>query len=95
MAPGIGRRLRDGQRDVGDQLCPHADVCAPFPHPSSCGSDAGCQAGKREPKIARPKRQRLQLAEVLSEARLQQVTSLADIQWAILGSSGQISIIPK
>jgi uncharacterized membrane protein YcaP (DUF421 family) len=41
------------------------------------------------------KRQRLQLAEVLGEARLQQVARLSDIQWAILESSGQISIIPK
>jgi uncharacterized membrane protein YcaP (DUF421 family) len=41
------------------------------------------------------KRQRLQLAEVLSEARLQQVSHLNDIQWAILERSGQISIIPK
>jgi uncharacterized membrane protein YcaP (DUF421 family) len=32
---------------------------------------------------------------VLSEARLQQVARLSDIQWAILESSGQISIIPK
>jgi len=41
------------------------------------------------------KRQRLDLGEVLSEARLQQVARLQDIQWAILESSGQISIIPK
>ena len=39
--------------------------------------------------------QRLQLGEVLSEPRLQQVTRLADTQWAILESSGQISIILK
>jgi uncharacterized membrane protein YcaP (DUF421 family) len=48
-----------------------------------------------KPNTPNLRRQRLQLAEVLSEARLQQVTSLADIQWAILESSGQISIIPK
>jgi uncharacterized membrane protein YcaP (DUF421 family) len=48
-----------------------------------------------KPNTLNLRRQRLQLAEVLSEARLQQVTSLADIQWAILESSGQISIIPK
>src|SRR5690242_6619779 len=41
------------------------------------------------------KRQRLDLGEVLSEARLHQVARLQDIQWAILESSGQISIIPK
>jgi uncharacterized membrane protein YcaP (DUF421 family) len=48
-----------------------------------------------KPNSRNLKRQRLQLGEVLSEARLQQVTRLADIQWAILESSGQISIIPK
>jgi uncharacterized membrane protein YcaP (DUF421 family) len=48
-----------------------------------------------EPNTQNLKRQRLQLTEVLSEARLQQVTRLTDIQWAILESSGQISIIPK
>lgn len=48
-----------------------------------------------KPNAPNLRRQRLQLAEVLSEARLQQVTSLSDIQWAILESSGQISIIPK
>ena len=48
-----------------------------------------------EPNTQNLKRQRLQLAEVLSEARLQQVTTITDIQWAILESSGQISIIPK
>jgi uncharacterized membrane protein YcaP (DUF421 family) len=48
-----------------------------------------------KPNAQNLKRQRLQLAEVLSEARLQQVSSLSDIQWAILESSGQISIIPK
>ena len=48
-----------------------------------------------KPNTQNLKRQRLQLAEVLSEARLQQVAHLSDIQWAILESSGQISIIPK
>jgi len=48
-----------------------------------------------KPNTRNLKRQRLQLGEVLSEARMQQVTRLADIQWAILESSGQISIIPK
>jgi uncharacterized membrane protein YcaP (DUF421 family) len=47
------------------------------------------------PNAENLKRQRLQLAEVLGEARLQQVARLSDIQWAILESSGQISIIPK
>jgi uncharacterized membrane protein YcaP (DUF421 family) len=39
--------------------------------------------------------QRLVVDEVLSEARLQQVTSLKDIRWAILETNGSISIIPK
>jgi uncharacterized membrane protein YcaP (DUF421 family) len=47
-----------------------------------------------KPNIANLKRQRLDLGEVLAEARLQQVTRLEDIQWAILESSGQISVIP-
>jgi uncharacterized membrane protein YcaP (DUF421 family) len=46
------------------------------------------------PNTANLKRQRLDLGEVLAEARLQQVTRLEDIGWAILESSGQISIIP-
>lgn len=48
-----------------------------------------------KPNAENLKRQRLELGEVLSEARLQQVAHLQDIQWAILESSGQISIIPK
>jgi uncharacterized membrane protein YcaP (DUF421 family) len=41
------------------------------------------------------RRQRLAIDEVLSEARAQQVTSLADIRWAILETSGKISVIPR
>lgn len=48
-----------------------------------------------KPNTQNLRRQRLDLAEVLAEARLQQVAQLADIKWAILESSGQISIIPK
>jgi uncharacterized membrane protein YcaP (DUF421 family) len=48
-----------------------------------------------KPNAANLKRQRLQLAEVLAEARLQQISRVADIQWAILETSGQISIITK
>ncbi|HKV67992.1 MAG TPA: YetF domain-containing protein [Gaiellales bacterium] len=48
-----------------------------------------------QPHAQNLKRQRLDLAEVLAEARLQQIARLADIQWAILESSGQISFIPK
>jgi uncharacterized membrane protein YcaP (DUF421 family) len=46
-----------------------------------------------KPNTANLKRQRLDLGEVLAEARMQRVTRLEDIQWAILESSGQISII--
>jgi uncharacterized membrane protein YcaP (DUF421 family) len=48
-----------------------------------------------QPNTDNLKRQRLDLQDVLSEARLQQVAQLADIRWAILESSGRISIIPK
>jgi uncharacterized membrane protein YcaP (DUF421 family) len=41
------------------------------------------------------KSQRLAIDEVLSEARAQQVTALADIRWAILETNGSISVIPK
>jgi uncharacterized membrane protein YcaP (DUF421 family) len=41
------------------------------------------------------KRERLTLSEVMEEARLQQIASLDDIQWAVLEPSGNISFIPK
>ena len=41
------------------------------------------------------RRERLTLDEVLVEARNQQVTSLDEIQWAVLETSGKISVIPK
>jgi uncharacterized membrane protein YcaP (DUF421 family) len=41
------------------------------------------------------RRERLTLEEILVEARSQQVASLADIEWAVLETSGKISIIPK
>ena len=41
------------------------------------------------------KRERLTVAEVLVEARCQQVTSMEDIAWAVLETSGKISVIPK
>jgi uncharacterized membrane protein YcaP (DUF421 family) len=41
------------------------------------------------------KRERLTVGEVLVEARCQQVTSMEDIAWAVLETSGKISIIPK
>lgn len=41
------------------------------------------------------RRERLTLDELLAEARQQQIGSLDDIQWAVLETSGQISVIPK
>jgi uncharacterized membrane protein YcaP (DUF421 family) len=41
------------------------------------------------------KSQRLALDEVLAEARVQQVASMDEIRWAILETSGSISVIPK
>jgi uncharacterized membrane protein YcaP (DUF421 family) len=41
------------------------------------------------------KRERITVEEVLVEARLQQVGSLDQIAWAVLETSGRISIIPK
>ena len=39
--------------------------------------------------------ERLTLEEVTEAARLQQVASLEDVEWAIIEPSGQISIIPR
>jgi uncharacterized membrane protein YcaP (DUF421 family) len=41
------------------------------------------------------KSQRLALDEVMAEARVQQVASMDEIRWAILETSGSISVIPK
>jgi uncharacterized membrane protein YcaP (DUF421 family) len=41
------------------------------------------------------KRERLTLEEVLVEARSQQIASLEQIEWAVLETSGKISIIPR
>jgi uncharacterized membrane protein YcaP (DUF421 family) len=41
------------------------------------------------------KRERITIDEVMVEARLQQVSSLDDIAWAVLETSGKISIIPR
>jgi uncharacterized membrane protein YcaP (DUF421 family) len=40
-------------------------------------------------------RERITVEEVMVEARLQQVASLDQIAWAVLETSGKISIIPK
>jgi uncharacterized membrane protein YcaP (DUF421 family) len=41
------------------------------------------------------KRERMTVGEVLEEARLQQITSLDQIEWAVLEPSGNISFIQK
>jgi uncharacterized membrane protein YcaP (DUF421 family) len=41
------------------------------------------------------RRERITLDEVLVEARHQQVARLEDIAWAVLETSGRISVIPK
>lgn len=41
------------------------------------------------------KRERLALEEVMEEARLQQIGSLNEIQWAVLETSGNISFVKK
>jgi uncharacterized membrane protein YcaP (DUF421 family) len=40
------------------------------------------------------RRERITVEDVESEARQQQVTSIDDIRWAVLETSGRISIIP-
>ncbi len=39
--------------------------------------------------------ERLTLEEVASAARLQQIGSLDDVEWAIVEANGQISFIPR
>jgi uncharacterized membrane protein YcaP (DUF421 family) len=51
------------------------------------------QDGKPVEKNLR--RERLTVGEVLVAARLEQVASMDDIAWAVLETSGRISIIPK
>jgi uncharacterized membrane protein YcaP (DUF421 family) len=41
------------------------------------------------------RRERLTVQEVLVQARHQQLTSIEEIEWAVLETSGSISIIPK
>jgi uncharacterized membrane protein YcaP (DUF421 family) len=41
------------------------------------------------------KRSRIASEELAEEARLSQVTSLEDVAWAVLETSGKISIVPK
>ena len=41
------------------------------------------------------RKERITPEEVAAEARLQQISSLDDVQWALLESGGRISFIPK
>jgi uncharacterized membrane protein YcaP (DUF421 family) len=41
------------------------------------------------------RRERITLADIQEEARQSQITSVADLQWAILENDGQISCIPR
>ena len=41
------------------------------------------------------RKERITAEELAGEARLQKITSLDDVQWAVLESGGRISFIPK
>jgi uncharacterized membrane protein YcaP (DUF421 family) len=41
------------------------------------------------------RRNRITTAELAAQARLQKIAHIADIEWAVLETSGQISFIPK
>ena len=41
------------------------------------------------------RRERLTLEEVLAEARLQQISKIEDVAWAVLETGGKISFIPR
>jgi uncharacterized membrane protein YcaP (DUF421 family) len=41
------------------------------------------------------RKERMTAEEVAAEARLQQIASLNDVQWAVLESGGRVSFIPK
>ena len=40
------------------------------------------------------KRERITVEDIESEGRQQQVTDIADMRWALLETSGRISVIP-
>jgi uncharacterized membrane protein YcaP (DUF421 family) len=41
------------------------------------------------------RKERMTAEEIAGEARLQQIASLEDVQWAVLESGGRVSFIPK
>ncbi len=51
------------------------------------------QDGKVIERNAR--RERLTEGEIAAQARLQQISSLADVEWAVLETNGQISFVKK
>jgi uncharacterized membrane protein YcaP (DUF421 family) len=51
------------------------------------------ERGRRIEKNLR--RERITIQELAAQARLQQIASLEDVEWAVLETSGQISFIPK
>jgi uncharacterized membrane protein YcaP (DUF421 family) len=48
-----------------------------------------------EPIEANLRRQRLTVDEIESEARIEQISSLDEVRWAILETNGQISFVEK
>ena len=48
-----------------------------------------------EPIEKNLRRERLTIEEIAAQARTQQIESLAEIKWAVLETSGQISFIKK
>ncbi|MGN6276281.1 MAG: DUF421 domain-containing protein [Solirubrobacterales bacterium] len=48
-----------------------------------------------EPIEANLKRQRLTVEEIESEARIEQISSLKEVRWAILETNGKISFVEK
>ena len=44
---------------------------------------------------ANMRRERLTIEEILAQARLQQIASLGDVQWAVLETTGEISFIKR
>ncbi len=47
-----------------------------------------------EPIERNLRRERITIDDLLAEARLQQISSLADVRFAVLETSGQISFLP-
>jgi uncharacterized membrane protein YcaP (DUF421 family) len=41
------------------------------------------------------RRERITVEELAEEARIEQIASIADVQWAVVETSGNISFIPK